>query len=137
MRRGVGTGGFASIGSAMTAGSSISETTIAQARDLSELCFSGSTEIVGVSLYFHPDRRRWNEVMVEAVFLAIADRCFLRGEVDAHLRVGVPRPVPACQRIRPLRLLSFKFQQPVSCIRLARLRSLAFEFGDAGDGHAQ
>src|SRR5438445_158768 len=81
-----------------------------------------STKIIGVCLDLQSDRRRGNDVMFEAVFLAIADCGFLGRKVDAHLRVGVARPVPACQRIRPLRLLPFEFQQPVSGIRLARLR---------------
>src|SRR4051812_5664196 len=73
-----------------------------------------STEIVGVGLVFHPVGGRRHEVVVEPVFPAISDRRFLSGEVQAPLRPGVARAVPAGQRIRAHRLLPFELEQPAA-----------------------
>src|SRR6185437_1784771 len=95
-----------------------------------------STEIVGVSLDFEPNRRRRHEMIVEPSAFAVGDRSLFRGENHPHLRVGVAGAVPAGQRIRPKRLLPLELEDPLAGIGLARLGRLAFVLEDARDGHA-
>src|SRR5689334_10320377 len=84
-----------------------------------------STEIVGVGLQLHPDRRRWNDGVFQPVLVAISDRGFLGAAGHPHLGIGVARAVPAGQRIGPQRLLPLELQQPQAGVGLAGLRCLA------------
>jgi hypothetical protein len=74
-------------------------------------------------------------MVLKAVLLAVSDRSFLRLEIDPDLRVGVARPVPASQRVRPLRLLSLELEQPLSGIGLPGLGCLALKFYDPRHRH--
>src|SRR5690349_15012535 len=94
-----------------------------------------STEIVGVGLQLHPDRRRRNDVVLETVLVAISNRRILGSEGHPDLGIGVARAVPAGQRIRPQRLLPLELQQPQAGVGLARLRRLALELGYACGRH--
>src|SRR5438270_8937736 len=84
-----------------------------------------STEIIGVRLDLHPDRRSRQYVICEPVLLAIGDRGFLAVKVDPHLRVGVARAVPTGERVGTLRFLTLEFQQPAAGVGFAGLRRLA------------
>ncbi len=94
-----------------------------------------STKIVGVGLDLEPHGGCRNEVIIEPVSVAVGDRCFLRGEGDSHLSVGISRAVPAGQRIGVKRLLPLELEDPLTGIRFAGLRGFAFLLHDTGDRH--
>ena len=71
-----------------------------------------SAEIVGVGLDLHLQRSGRDQVILEPIALTEGDGLVPGLEVDAHLRVGVARPVPASQRVGAERLLTLELQQP-------------------------
>ena len=94
-----------------------------------------STKIVGVGLKAQPDRRRRDDVVAEAVPIAVGDRRLLARESHPDLRIGVARAVPPGQRIGPKGLLPLKLEQPAARIGLAGLGRPAVGFGNSRDGH--
>ena len=83
-----------------------------------------SAEIVGVGLDLKPHGRGGDDMIIEAVLVAVGDCGLPRSESHPHLRVGVAGPVPPRQRVGAKRLLPLELQDPLSRVRIAGLGGL-------------